>query len=154
MIPSLIARLRKNAGPCFFLQRHQSPDVQTSVGCPLHNIRPWSRQILFRPSSTSSISFAMPQVASPLLSVLIEARELLARPGNEFAWSKWRSMEEALEEMDRHIAIVDQGQPLEKFRLNLLFAPTGSIQEVSMSSGWSRQFMDLATRFDDVMGRG
>lgn len=96
----------------------------------------------------------MPQVASPLLSILLEARELLARPGNEFAWSKWKSAAEALAEIDRHIAIVDQGQPLEKFRLNLLFAPTGSIQEVSMSSGWSRHFMDLATRFDDVMERG
>jgi hypothetical protein len=88
------------------------------------------------------------------LSILLEARDLLARPGNEFAWSKWKSAEEALTEIDRHIAIVDQGQPLEKFRLNLLFAPTGSIQEVSMSSGWSRHFMDLATRFDDVMERG
>lgn len=96
----------------------------------------------------------MPQVAPPLLSILLEARELLARPGNDFAWSKWRSVEEAVAEMDRHIAIVDQGQPLERFRLNLLFAPTGSIQEVSMSSGWSRQFMELATRFDDLMERG
>lgn len=94
----------------------------------------------------------MPQVASPLLLILQEARDLLAMPGNEFAWSKWSSREAALAEMDLHISHVDEGRPLEKFRLNLLFAPTGSIQEVSMSSGWSRQFMDLATRFDEVMG--
>jgi hypothetical protein len=96
----------------------------------------------------------MPQVASPLLSILLEARELLARSGNDFAWSKWSCAEAALKEMDLHIAIVDQGRPLEKFRLGLLFAPTGSIQEVSMSSGWSRQFMELATRFDELMGEG
>ncbi|HSI61996.1 MAG TPA: hypothetical protein VLE43_02725 [Candidatus Saccharimonadia bacterium] len=96
----------------------------------------------------------MPQVAPPLLSILVEARELLARPGNEFAWSKWRCVEDALAEIDVHISHVDEGRPLEKFRLNLLFAPTGSIQEVSMSSGWSRQFMELATRFDELMGEG
>ncbi len=96
----------------------------------------------------------MPLVESPLLPILLEARELLALPSNVFSWSKWPDADAALAELDEHIAHVDEGRPLQRFRLNLLFAPTGSIQEVSMSSGWSREFMDLATRFDEVMGNG
>jgi len=29
-----------------------------------------------------------------------------------------------------------------------LFAPTGPIQEVSLSSGWGQEFLELAERFD------
>jgi hypothetical protein len=34
--------------------------------------------------------------------------------------------------------------------IEVLFAPTGPIQEVSMSSGWSREFLRLAERFDEA----
>ena len=33
----------------------------------------------------------------------------------------------------------------------MLFAPTGPIQEVSLSSGWGDVFIELAERFDDAM---
>ncbi len=94
----------------------------------------------------------MPQVVSPLFGILQEARDLLAMPGNVFSWSKWPDAETAVAELEEHMSHVDEGRTLERFRLNQLFAPTGSIQEVSMSSGWSRQFIELATRFDEVMG--
>ena len=37
--------------------------------------------------------------------------------------------------------------------LKLLFAPTGSIQEVSISSGWGQEFLSLSARFDEVIKR-
>jgi hypothetical protein len=37
--------------------------------------------------------------------------------------------------------------------LIVLFAPTGPIQEVSISSGWGNEFLDLAERFDRAVQR-
>ena len=35
--------------------------------------------------------------------------------------------------------------------MQVLFAPTGPIQEVSLSSGWENDFIELANRFDDAV---
>ena len=53
--------------------------------------------------------------------------------------------------MDEFMAHVDDGLPLDHFKLKNLFAPTGSIQEVAVSSGWVRRFNDVASRFDEVI---
>ena len=83
-----------------------------------------------------------------LLDVLARVRELIALPGNEFAWSTWDDADEALAEFD---ALVDGirlgGRPPE---LRLLFLATGPLQEVSISSGWAVEFLELAARFDEL----
>ncbi|HEX8181606.1 MAG TPA: hypothetical protein VF525_18845 [Pyrinomonadaceae bacterium] len=35
--------------------------------------------------------------------------------------------------------------------MEVLFAPTGPMQEVSLSSGWGEEFLALAERFDEAM---
>jgi hypothetical protein len=82
-----------------------------------------------------------------LLSVLHDTRARLAEPGNDFVWSRWGDQAEALAELDRHLSALVAGQ-MEKGVLDLLFAPTGSIQEVSISSGWGVDFLALAERYD------
>ena len=90
-----------------------------------------------------------------LLQVLRETRALLARPDNDFGWSSWRNAEAALEEMDASIARVSSGAtPDDAVQLRVLFAPTGPIQEVSLSSGWGEAFIELADRFDEAMRSG
>ena len=83
-----------------------------------------------------------------LAEVLREARFLLARQGNDFAWSHWEGRDDALRELDEKIAAVMDGPLPERAGLSILFAPTGSIQEVSVSSGWGQEFLTLAARFD------
>ncbi|THF82691.1 hypothetical protein [Cohnella fermenti] len=34
--------------------------------------------------------------------------------------------------------------------LNILFAPTGSFQEISIASGWGEKFIELAALFDEI----
>jgi hypothetical protein len=80
-----------------------------------------------------------------LLKVLEEARRWLALPENDFAWSSWEDQAAALREVDEGIAAVTRGEDTD---LTILFAPTGPIQEVSLSSGWGEAFIDLASRFD------
>ena len=88
--------------------------------------------------------------STELIDVLLDARELLARPENDFAWSSWKDRAAALEEVDQLIAQVRKGH-VPKTTLNVLFAPTGPIQEVSVSSGWGQEFLASAARYDEAI---
>ncbi len=93
------------------------------------------------------------EVRQELVEILREARSLLALPGNDFVWSGWENADEALHEIDNLISAVEAGTLPDRLDISVLFAPTGSIQEVSLSSGWGQEFLELAARFDEVMER-
>ncbi|GIH04224.1 hypothetical protein Rhe02_22910 [Rhizocola hellebori] len=86
-----------------------------------------------------------------LLAVIDEARVLLAQPDNDFTWASFRDTEAALSELDELAAKVRRDGEV-PFMLTVLFAPTGPIQEVSLSSGWGSEFLALASRFDTALG--
>ena len=88
-----------------------------------------------------------------LIDVLREAKTLLALPGNDFGWSSWKDAPAALAELDRQIAVIEGGRLPPRLDVAVLFAPTGPMQEVSLSSGWGQQFLVLATRFDAAARR-
>jgi hypothetical protein len=88
-----------------------------------------------------------------LLNVLSAARALLALPGNDFTWSSWPSAEDALRELDGLIAAITAGSLPPRADVAVLFAPTGPIQEVSLSSGWAAEFLALAQQFDAALAR-
>lgn len=80
-----------------------------------------------------------------LLAILKETRALVARDDNDFSWSSWIDRDQAIAEIDSIIAELKNGSVPE---IRVLFAPTGPIQEVSLSSGWGNEFLELADRFD------
>ena len=86
-----------------------------------------------------------------LISVLTEARGLIDLPTNDFAWSYWDDREMALAEIDGILAELRGGTLPRELTLQVLFAPTGPLQEVSLSSGWGSTFVELARRFDEAM---
>ena len=94
-----------------------------------------------------------PDAKDALLGVLRETRALLTRPGNDFASSTWSSVTDALTELDGFISLVEASRPFDPSKLSILFAPTGDIQEVSLSSGWSQEFLGVAERFDIAFAR-
>jgi hypothetical protein len=83
----------------------------------------------------------------------LRAREALAHPDNDFAWSSWRDANHALEEIDGIVTALRAGRVPDETQLQVLFAPTGPIQEVSLSSGWGDAFLRLADDFDAAMDR-
>lgn len=85
-----------------------------------------------------------------LLDIFQRARDLVARPDNDFAWSSWRDAEHALEEIDGIISRLRTGDTPDTFSMSILFAPTGPMQELSMSSGWGNRFLQLASEFDEA----
>jgi hypothetical protein len=90
---------------------------------------------------------------SELLAVFLEARRRLAAPDNDFSWSGWETGDEALREIDDVIAKLQTGQMPAPLQMRVLFAPTGPIQEVSISSGWGDEFLELAAAFDAALDR-
>jgi len=92
----------------------------------------------------------MDPVRRELRDVLRECRTLLARPENDYLWSSWEDEADALEEVDGIIAAIEGGQPLSRY-WSVIFAPTGAMQEVGLSSGWGDEFLALADRWDAAM---
>lgn len=90
--------------------------------------------------------------AAALLDVLQRARDLVARPDNDFAWSSWRDADRALEEIDGFIARLQGDDIPDTFEMSILFAPTGPMQELALSSGWGNRFLGLASEFDAALG--
>lgn len=86
-----------------------------------------------------------------LISVFEETRELIADPDNDFTWSSWVGCEDALREMDGILSSLRRGVIPKSLSMTVLYAPTGPIQEVSVSSGWGEAFLELAERFDEAM---
>ncbi len=92
---------------------------------------------------------AMSVDTSGLLAVLAQVRDLLARPDNDYSWSSFADADTALHEIDELAARVRAG--VVPVALQVLFAPTGPIQEVALSSGWGDAFLVLADRFDAAL---
>ena len=86
-----------------------------------------------------------------LLQALGETRQLLARPDNKFEWSGWENADAALREIDALIECVRNGLAPDASQVGALFAPTGPIQEASLSGGWADTFLDLGDRIDEAM---
>jgi len=83
-----------------------------------------------------------------VIEVLNEACHLLARHSIDFSWSSWEDADAALAELKDLIGRLQAGHILNRTNVEVLFAPTGPIQELSLSSGWAHEFLRLADSFD------
>jgi hypothetical protein len=92
-----------------------------------------------------------PSRSKPVIEVLREARSHLARRESHLVWSSSRRPDDALRALDIAIAMLERDRVPPRVHLDALFAPTGPIEQVSLSAGWGREFSDLAARFDAAM---
>jgi hypothetical protein len=83
-----------------------------------------------------------------LVAILDETLRFLRREGNDFLYSSWHDAEAAEADIQEHVNRIQKGDYSCLFDLQLLYAPTGDIQEVSVRSGWGDEFLALAARFD------
>ena len=85
-----------------------------------------------------------------LEQAVLELRALLARPDNDFSWSSWSDQAAALAEIDRHLECIRRGAVPD---LGMLLVPTGPAQEVSLSSGWGYEYLEVAERIERAIAR-
>ncbi len=86
-----------------------------------------------------------------ILAVLQDVRRLLDNDKNDFSWSGWADKADCLSELDAFITSLKMNE--QTAPVDILFAPTGPIQEVSLSSGWGREFLAIAARFDALAAK-
>lgn len=84
-----------------------------------------------------------------LLVVLARCRALVSRSED----SVWSCLEVIfiLEKLNRSIRAIESSSPVEIDELRFLFAPTGPLQETSLSNGWDGEFLGLAARLDEII---
>ncbi|UQS17627.1 hypothetical protein [Pseudomonas sp. HS6] len=85
-----------------------------------------------------------------LILILEAAVELVSIPDNDFCWSSWADELEAKTELQALIHTLKAGTLPERLTVALLFAPTGPLQELGMSSGWADTCLRVADKFDEV----
>ena len=85
-----------------------------------------------------------------LVQVLESAIELVQIPENDFSWSYWEDSEEAKNEITELLSVVKAHTLPERVEVSVLFAPTGPLQEISLSSGWAEPFLKVAEKYDQV----
>ena len=83
-----------------------------------------------------------------LIRVLRDTRAILSRPGNDFSWSRWQDQKAAVADIDDILRRIEAAETIKLAQLEALYAPTGSLQEVSIDSDWEDEFMKLSSRFD------
>ena len=86
-----------------------------------------------------------------LLSVLQRCRELVTASED----SDWSCMDVAdiVAMLGQAIRALEASSPVEINELRFLFVVTGPLQETSMSNGWAEEFLVLAARFDEIVGK-
>ena len=88
-----------------------------------------------------------------LKQLLLATLELVSILENDFTWSKWKDNHGAREEILKLIQQLDKGLLPDQIAVSVLFAPTGPLQELSLSSGWAEVFLKVAEKFDDIERR-
>lgn len=86
-----------------------------------------------------------------LIAIFEETKLFLAWPENDFSSSRWMNANIALAEINVLINALKEGRRPTALHLELLFAPSGPMQEVSLQSGWEIAFFQLADRFDHAI---
>ena len=85
-----------------------------------------------------------------LVHVLESAIELVQLPDNDFSWSYWEDSEQATKEIMKLLNMAKSYALPERVEVDVLFSPTGPLQEVSLSSGWAESFLKVAEKYDQV----
>lgn len=58
------------------------------------------------------------------------------------------SVEEVILQLEKELDKRTKSQQFDIERLRFLFAPTGSIQEISIDNGWEKEFLEIANIID------
>ena len=88
-----------------------------------------------------------------LISLLEQAKDLLLVPTNDFIWSSWEDSVAAISEIDDIIKGLAKGNNSKLTQLQIVFLPTGPMQEVSLSSDWGEKFLKLAEQCNNELSK-
>ncbi|MBP2000779.1 hypothetical protein J2Z69_001810 [Paenibacillus shirakamiensis] len=83
-----------------------------------------------------------------LIQLLRIIKAKVDRSETDTIWSKYNTTDDLLYELDYFIKRLTENDEHVIFELKILFAPTSSLQDVYINSGWGDQFLLIASQFD------
>ncbi|MVP02561.1 hypothetical protein [Paenibacillus lutrae] len=69
----------------------------------------------------------------------------------DVTWSKYDCTEELLNELRTYIDKILTNDDSVLQELKLCFAPTSSLQEISIENGWEDKFLEFAKKFETIV---
>jgi hypothetical protein len=91
------------------------------------------------------------QKTEKIIGILNEIVQILRLGQTDVAWSHYDTVDEAVADLNAHVERLRSGDLSGMFDLRMLFAPTGSLQEISINSGWGDEFLVISEQFDKAV---
>lgn len=85
--------------------------------------------------------------------VVVDVAALVETRPQDLDWTRWADQPTMVADLRDHIRRLRACDASRLDELRLIFAPTGSLQEASISSGWAETYLLLAARFDSAVDR-
>ena len=85
-----------------------------------------------------------------LVEALEQTLSFLER-SEDTVWSNL-SVNETRNILEKMLCEIKNGRDFDKFELQIQFAPTGNIQEISLHNGWSQEYIKIAGTIDSFTG--
>ena len=82
---------------------------------------------------------------------LLLLRHLLLMPNTDVSWSSYNGADEVISDLDNIQEGLLINDKASKDRLRLMLAPTGALQEISLSSGWGNEFLEIAESIEKAL---
>lgn len=82
------------------------------------------------------------------ISELLTSIKIKTNAQTDVIWSRYETPQELIDDLDAKIVKLRASNYDVLGDLYMLFAPTGSFQEISLSNGWSEEFLELAESFE------
>ena len=86
-----------------------------------------------------------------LIETLSRCKECVAT-SHESAWSSMDAPE-IQSILDTGLSALESGRKPNIRALTFLFLPTGPLQETAMDNGWAEEYLELSSRFDDLIAK-
>ena len=85
------------------------------------------------------------------LDFLFEKVKSYLIPDTDMIFTRYENVKDYTNYLEQLLIKIKTGDIEALYKLKLEFAPTGNLQELSISNGWGKAFLKIAEDFDDVI---
>jgi len=86
-----------------------------------------------------------------LIDILDKIKEIIRTRDTDMTWSIIDTKEDLLRKIDNYILKFQNNDFSSIEQLIGFFLPTGDLQEIAISSGWSEEYLSISKKFDDLI---
>ncbi len=86
-----------------------------------------------------------------IISLLKIIRRYVSIENSDVIMSTFSTNKDVINTIDNHIARLSESDISRVNELIVLFLPTSDFQEISISNGWSEEYLKIAKKFDNLI---